>query len=82
MIAVTEEEEYRSPQRKLVRFFERSRNGWKQKCQQAKALVKRLKNGTQALKKSRSRWKTLAKRQREELRQLRRELEAQKSRPR
>lgn len=82
MIAVMEDKEYRSPQGKLVRFFERSRNGWKAKCQRAKAMVKRLTNGTQALKKSRDRWKALAKQQREELRQLRSDVEAQKNRPR
>jgi hypothetical protein len=79
MIAVRENKEYRSPQRKLLRFFEQSRNGWKQKCQEAKTVVKRLTNGTQALKRSRNHWKALAKRQRQELLELRRELEAQKS---
>ena len=79
MIAVTEEKGYRSPQRKLLRFFEKSRNGWKRKCQEAKTVVKRLTDGTQALRESRNRWKALAKQQRQELRELRRELEVQKS---
>ena len=79
MIATTEQTAFRSPQRKLVRFFLRSRDGWKRKCQRAKASIKRLTNGQRALERSRDRWKTLAKQQREELRNLRRELEVQKT---
>jgi ribosomal protein L9 len=77
-MSATSETTYRSPLNKLVRFFRKSRDGWKRKYQEAKALAKRLTNGMQALKRSRDRWKSLAKQRREELRQLRRELEAQK----
>ena len=35
--------EFRSPLRKLVVFFERSRDNWKEKCQQAKYELKLLK---------------------------------------
>ncbi len=35
---------YKSPKRKLVRFFEKSRNKWKDKCQQAKYQIKLLRN--------------------------------------
>ncbi len=35
---------YKSPLRKLVRFFETSRNKWKAKCQAAKYQNKLLKN--------------------------------------
>jgi chromosome segregation ATPase len=35
------EKSYRSPQRKLVRFFERSRDQWKAKSQAAKTVLKR-----------------------------------------
>jgi chromosome segregation ATPase len=35
---------YKSPRRKLVRFFERSRDQWKTKHHQVKAEVKRLTN--------------------------------------
>ena len=31
---------YKSPQRKLVKFFQRSRDQWKAKCRGAKAEVK------------------------------------------
>lgn len=82
MVAVVEDKQYRSPLPKLVRFFRKSRDGWKGKHHEAKAAVKRLTNGANALKKSRDRWKALAKQRRDELRQLRAELEAQKSRPR
>ena len=36
------ERTYRSPQRKLVKFFERSRNRWKVKAGVAKTVLKRL----------------------------------------
>ncbi len=70
---------YRSPLRKLVRCFERSRNCWKQKCRSAKALAKRRGNRVRKLKASRDRWKEVAAQQAEELRQLRNELEALKN---
>ncbi len=51
---------YKSPQHKLVRFFEKSRNQWKAKCREAKALVKRLKNRVRWLEHSRDCWKRRA----------------------
>ena len=38
----TPEKTYSSPQRKLVKFFERSRNQWKAKAGAAKTVLKRL----------------------------------------
>jgi hypothetical protein len=38
----TNEKSYRSPERKLVKFFERSRDRWKAKSQVAKTGLKRL----------------------------------------
>ena len=38
---------YKSPQRKLVPFFARSRDQWKEKCQGAKATLKQLKKKVQ-----------------------------------
>ena len=38
----TSEKTYSSPQRKLVKFFERSRNQWKAKAGAAKTVLKRL----------------------------------------
>ena len=75
---VMEDRQYKSPVRKLLPFFERSRDGWKRKCKEAKVTVKRLANRVQSLQKSRDQWKEQARRQREELRRLRQELEKQK----
>jgi hypothetical protein len=79
-MSVTEaiEKQYKSPVRKLLPFFERSRDGWKQKCAVAKAAVKRLTNQTEKLQRSRGRWKELARQRGEELKRLRCKLEAQK----
>lgn len=48
---------YKSPQLKLVRFFEKSRDQWKAKYQEAKTSVKRLSNHMRFLEKSKDRWK-------------------------
>ncbi len=45
---------YKSPIKKLVRFFEKSRDQWKAKCREAKARVKRLKNRVRFLEKSKA----------------------------
>ena len=70
---------YKSPKRKLVNFFQRSRDEWKEKCQTAKATVKRLKNWATKLQRSREQWKARAQQYQQELKDLRRELEAQKT---
>ena len=49
---------YKSPQRKLVKFFEKSRDRWKAKCREAKIEVKRLKNRVRFLEKSKEHWKS------------------------
>jgi hypothetical protein len=46
---------YKSPQRKLVRFFEKSRNQWKSKFRDAKVVIKRLQNRIRFLEKSKAR---------------------------
>jgi chromosome segregation ATPase len=48
-------EPYKSPRRKLLRFFEKSRDQWKTKCFEAKATVKRLQNRVRFLEKSKDR---------------------------
>ena len=58
---------YKSPQRKLVSFFERSRNQWKSKCLKAKATVKRLNHRIQYLERSKAQWKERAKQLEKEL---------------
>lgn len=55
-----EKQTYRSPQRKLVVFFEKSRNQWKTKCLEAKAALRRLKNRAKWLEQSRDQWKARA----------------------
>lgn len=54
------ESPYKSPQRKLVRFFEKSRDQWKAKCQRAKATVKRQQNRVRFLEQSKAEWKARA----------------------
>lgn len=39
---LTNEKSYTSPQRKLVKFFEHSRDRWKAKSQAAKTVLKRV----------------------------------------
>jgi len=70
---------YRSPMKKLLSFFTRSRDNWKTKCRNGKGIIKRLTNRVQKLQASRDRWKERARGQEVELRQLRKELEAQKT---
>jgi len=52
---------YKSPIRKLVRFFEKSRDQWKTKCLEAKATAKGLKHRIGYLEQSKMEWKTKAK---------------------
>jgi len=52
--------EYKSPRRKLVKFFERSRDQWKAKSAEAKATVKRQKNRIRYLEASKGKWKRKA----------------------
>ena len=47
-------EPYKSPRRKLLRFFEKSREQWKAKCTRAKATVQRLQTRVRFLEKSKT----------------------------
>ena len=58
---------YKSPIRKLVRFFEKSRDQWKAKCLEAKATAKGLKHRIRYLEQSKMEWKTKAKELEKEL---------------
>jgi hypothetical protein len=49
---------YKSPQRKLVRFFAKSRDQWKGKCREAKAGLKTLKKKLRGVQASQQRWKS------------------------
>ena len=70
---------YLSPSRKLLPFFERSRDGWKRKCLNAKTRVKRLKNRVRQLEASREFWKQRARQHQEALRQAQEDAEALKN---
>ena len=78
MASFDEEKVYTSPRYKLLEFFERSRDGWKRKCQETKTVLKRMKNRACAIQKSRDRWKQLARQRDLEIERLRGELAAQK----
>jgi len=65
---------YRSPISKLLQFFRRSRDQWKEKCKAAKKESKSLKTCLAKMKESRDRWKT-------EARQLRKARVSQSSTP-
>ena len=53
----TKDKTYKSPARKLVRFFENSRDQWKSKHHKVKASLKRLNNRVRFLEKSKGQFK-------------------------
>ena len=67
----TENQDYKSPLRKLVTFFENSRNQWKEKYQLAKKTIKRLSNRVRYLEQSKEQWKQKAIALEQELKQMR-----------
>ena len=70
---------YRSPKHKLVSFFEKSRNNWKQKHSELKAKAKYLANRVSYLEKSKQAWKEKAELLQERIRELgKREAESTK----
>jgi hypothetical protein len=66
----TQGEPYKSPQYKLVRFFDKSRRQWKAKCRAAKATIKVLKTRIGFLEESKERWKRRARALEEEVARL------------
>ena len=58
---------YKSPTRKLVRFFKRSRDQWKAKCLEVKSTTKGLRHRIRYLEQSKAQWKTKAKELEKEL---------------
>ena len=66
---------FKSPARKLVRFFESSRDNWKQKYRELQRVRKQLSNQVRAVEKSREHWKDVAGQERQRAEQLERELE-------
>lgn len=64
-----------SPPSKLVKFFLKSRDGWKAKCQSAIERNKLLGNQVRAVEKSREHWRRVAEEAQQQQRKLERELE-------
>ena len=60
-LAAGQDTHYKSPQRKLVLFFAKSRDAWKTKCLEAKTAVKRLKNTVRFLESSKAHGKSRVK---------------------
>ena len=58
--SATTDKVYISPTKKLVRFFETSRDAWKAKCRTAKVRLKRHKQRVRRLEQSRAQWKQRA----------------------
>ena len=61
---------YTSPQRKLVKFFEKSRDKWKTRCVNAQAKLRQVKNRAVWLEQSRDNWKARARQLAERVREL------------
>ena len=70
---------YRSPLRKLVPFFESSRDKWKTKCQASKRLIKRLKKKVRFIETSKEVWKRRAVALGEEVEDLKKNLRRKRS---
>lgn len=73
----TRERGYKSPTRKLLPFFEKSRDRWKAKHHGVKAELKLEQNQRRAVEKSRAAWRAKAEAAEQRVREL--ELELQQS---
>ncbi len=62
---------YKSPKRMLVRFFEKSRNKWKDKCKKAEYQIKLLRNKIRYMEKNKTVFKNRVKGPEAELQQMR-----------
>lgn len=74
-----ESKAFKSPVKKLARFFERSRDGWKAKHHTLKQQLKKLSNQVRAVEKSRAHWREVAQQERWRVQELSRELREQKT---
>jgi predicted nuclease with TOPRIM domain len=73
--------EYKSPKHKLVRFFARSRDAWKDKYQERVYETKILRNRMSYLENSKESWKRRAEEAEKENTQLRAELKTLAAKP-
>lgn len=71
LTARADRQPYKSPQRKLVRFFAKSRDQWKGKCRAAKAGLKTLKKKLQRGEERQRRWQSRMQALEDELARLR-----------
>jgi hypothetical protein len=74
MLASMDVDQYRSPRKKLLRFFVGSRDGWKAKCAEANEDRKLMANQVRAVEKSREQWRTLAEERKRQIAELEQEL--------
>jgi hypothetical protein len=74
MSAIMDVGQYRSPRKKLLRFFVGSRDSWKAKCAERNEDRKLLANQVRAVEKSRKQWRALAEEREERIAELEREL--------
>jgi hypothetical protein len=80
MSTVKDAVELKSPVRKLVRFFRRSRDRWKAKHHELKQKCRRLAHQASAVEKSREQWRAEALQLRHRVSELETELTNQKKR--
>ena len=76
----TAQSEWKSPVRKLVAFFQKSRDGWKAKQQALKVCLKKEQNQVRAVEKSRASWRARAEAAEQQVERLSAELMALKKR--
>jgi chromosome segregation ATPase len=69
--------EYRSPWRVLARFFEKSRDLWKEKYQRLQVRMKAFRTELRDLRRARDRWRAKAEALKQETRELRSQLQRQ-----
>jgi len=69
-----QEKQYKSPIKKLVRFFESSRNNWKNKYFEKKKDLKRVKNRIYDLEKRKEEWKDRATKAEKKLKEIEKDI--------
>ena len=68
---------YRSPQRVLARFFEKSRDLWKTKYQALQERIKQFRTEVRDLRRSRDRWRAKAEALQKQIVELRAQIQQQ-----
>ena len=78
MKSVTKNKVYKSPVKKLARFFEESRDNWKQKYKETKKTVRYLSYKMRSLERSRDEWKKKAQEEKEKRKMAEEKIESYK----